>query len=119
MGAFYRQGETLMVDYTPVADLEGGSIVAIGSLQAVIHSDCVTGTVTAASFPNGNAVYEITKATPANEFAVGDLVHGNAGNTAALSSAANSGGGDDRLGVCVKASSASDTTVWAVLDSGI
>jgi len=119
MGANYRQGETLMVDYTPVANLEGGSIVAINGLLAVIHSDSVNGVISAASFPNGNAVYEVTKETTANVFAVDDVVEANAGVTAAASTAALVSGGDDRLGVCVKASSATDTTVWVVLDSGI
>ena len=119
MGANYRQGETLMVDYTPVADLEGGSIVAINGLLAVIHSDCVSGTVNAASFPNGNAVYEVTKTTTANVFAVDDVVDGTAGVTAAASTADLAAGGDDRLGICVKASGATDTTVWVVLDSGL
>ena len=119
MGANYRQGETLMVDYTPVADLEGGSIVAINGLLAVVHSDCVSGVLNAASFPNGNAVYEITKTTAANVFAVDDLVDGTAGVTAAASTADLTTAGDDRIGVCVKASANGDLTVWVVLDSGI
>jgi predicted RecA/RadA family phage recombinase len=119
MGANYRQGETLMVDYTPVADLEGGSIVAINGLLAVIHSDLTSGEAQAASFPNGNAVYEVTKTTTADVFAVDDLVDGTAGVTAAASTADLTTAGDDRLGVCVKASSATDTTVWCVLSSGI
>lgn len=119
MGANYRQGETLMADYTPVADLEGGSIVAINGLLAVIHSDSPAGVLNAASFPNGNAVYEVTKTTTSDVFAVDDIVDGTAGVTAAASTADLATAGDDRLGICVKASGATDSTVWVALSSGI
>ncbi|MEO2049060.1 MAG: capsid cement protein [Pirellulales bacterium] len=108
MSVKYRQGGTTMVDYVSAAEVAGDAVDLGSGALGVIHSDTPSGDLGAASVANGNVVYEIDKETTANVFAVGDVVDVNlANNTAELAAA-----GTD-FGICTKASSATDTTVWA------
>jgi len=103
MAAYYRHGQTTMVDH--IGDTGGntaGDIVAEG----VIHSDIEAGKLGAVSAFNGSVVYEITKAADTNTHSIGDVIDYDASSDAVAAA-----GGTD-FGICVKASISGDLTVW-------
>ena len=101
MSAYYRHGQTTMVDYVSQGET-AGDIVAEG----VIHSDTDTGKLGAVSAFNGSVVYEIDKAAATAVYSVGDVIDYDASSNAVAAAA-----GTD-FGICVKASANGDPTVW-------
>lgn len=112
MSAKYRHGNPLMIDYTPGSSVTAGDVVQVGGLCLVAHSDIPASTLGALACPSGSAVYEITKATISDVFAVGALVEIDVSEQAAV--VANNANGNITFGRCVKASANGDATVWAV-----
>lgn len=92
---FYH-GTTLMVDYTPVADVEAGTIVKLGKFLCVTHRDIKAGQLGALSWPNADGVYKVPlKASDA--YSIGDLVH-----VDVATGKTNGTTGTDVFGVCVQ-----------------
>ena len=104
----YRHGSTLMIDFTSPTAVPAGAVVDMGGVPVITHSELVPNIQNAVAAPSGTAVYEVMKAVPADVFAAGDSVDVDL----TLQAAALDGAGDMPLGRCVKASSATDATVW-------
>jgi len=109
MSIKYRQGETLMADYVSQGELAGELVDTGSGLLGVTHSDTASGKLGAVNVGNGITIYEIDKATGSDTFAVGAAVSIDASDNALTT-------GGTAFGVAVKASTATDLTVWARFD---
>lgn len=105
---FYQEGKAL--DYTPVADVAAGSIVALGNNHfGVAAIDIPAGTLGALAV---NGVFEIAKEAGV-EIAVGALVYWTTGtSTAGTTPVSNA-----YIGRAVAASVATDETVMVILNA--
>jgi len=105
---YYRHGETTMVDHIYGAGEGAGQAILVGGTDLlVLHSDTDAGQLGAGSAANGNVVYEIDKEADSDTYVIGDAITIDLANHYVPT--ANTGAA---FGTCVKASSATDSTVW-------
>lgn len=106
----YVHGNTLMIDYTPVAAVTAGDVVVVGGECRVAHSDIEANQLGALAAPCGAAVYDAAKQGGAGvTFADGAAVYWDDTNNRAV--AADGGGANKRLGTAVAAAVDADTSV--------
>lgn len=109
MPAFYRQGNTLMLDYTPGAAVAAGDVVVVSEEPRIAHLDIAAGDLGALAAPSGTVVYLADKTIGAGSgWADGDIIYWDAVNDLLID---NSGAGaNKKIGYAVGVAADADTT---------
>src|SRR5690606_31251818 len=106
MKAIFRHGDPIMVDYTPVSDVEAGDVVVVGDVPMVAHSDIAANTLGALAC--GGGVYDVVKDTGTSTavFSAGKVMFWDVGDQQI-----NEDSGNPHFGESVAAASDDDETV--------
>ena len=109
--AVFRHGAQLNADYTPTADTPAGTVIDRNGTAGITHLDIKADTLGAIDAGSGNGVYELTKASAATVFALGDVVKSDSSGEAVAT-----GGTGIVVGSAAAASANGDAVVWVILN---
>ena len=110
MSAEFFHGQPVMIDYTPVADVSAGDMIALGTKTLVAHTDIPADELGALSYPGGQSVYKVT-------LDAGRVLALGAAVTVDLALGDTSGAVAFGIAVAAADQTAGDTHVLAMLDN--